>query len=708
MPEVIKTVITADATEHAAAFARAAQHVVDYRKKESTAGSKALEMHRLELRALELEASGFKALAASMRQGITLREQAARLAVQSNITEKEAQALLERKLQLQRNIATAAEQEARSRQAAASRAAAIANPGATGLPGGGGLAPLTPQSLAVLDRTILQQRELRRQTLLAGQGGKNGALGFLAFSQAVEDAQYGIRGVLNNIPQMVLGFGGGAGLAGALSLAAVAGAALYPRLKELYGVADNEVLARAAKQWGEIFEKGMSAARTLRTEALVARETEDAARGYNQALEARLGLFGALSQSADRQLSRDREERRLALEILEARADLAKARRQPTPGARRATDDLEDSGLRADLANRELELRRLQTEQERVTTVRDNLTAEANENKQRNLAEQLRMTEELAGAEANLAETSATLEELHKQGKLDGRLNVQLATQKEAVEQRKRELEIFKAQAQAAETATDAQARAAAEGAQQLQGRVDQAYQESEALKGVIRQRKELLDLQRQTAAAEASNKGLDKVNAQYAKDEAAYREAVQRGNASKEKRRGEAGARADFNAEVIALKLELRGRKDLADAFRKETALRKEAAEYARNAKVSEQEALRLLRQKQLLQDAAAGRARERRPGINRLANGPRDFNAGNNLADWKWRLSPGMGRLESRGSAGRHIEGGVRNMELGRRANERARNAPRAVDSSLKVLEEIRESNRQTADAMKRLGLF
>lgn len=54
------------------------------------------------------------------------------------------------------------------------------------------------------------------------KGSRNSGLAALEFSRAVEDAQYGIRGVLNNIPQLIQFMGGGAGLAGVVSLAAVA------------------------------------------------------------------------------------------------------------------------------------------------------------------------------------------------------------------------------------------------------------------------------------------------------------------------------------------------------------------------------------------------------------------------------------------------------------------------------------------------------
>lgn len=56
---------------------------------------------------------------------------------------------------------------------------------------------------------------------------KNMGRGTLQAAYFFDDLQYGIKGILNNIPGLVIGFGGGAGLAGALSLATLAGAKLY-------------------------------------------------------------------------------------------------------------------------------------------------------------------------------------------------------------------------------------------------------------------------------------------------------------------------------------------------------------------------------------------------------------------------------------------------------------------------------------------------
>lgn len=58
------------------------------------------------------------------------------------------------------------------------------------------------------------------------------ARGVLELSRAFEDAQYGIAGVLNNLPNIITMFGGGAGLAGVLSMAAVSATVLYRTLSK--------------------------------------------------------------------------------------------------------------------------------------------------------------------------------------------------------------------------------------------------------------------------------------------------------------------------------------------------------------------------------------------------------------------------------------------------------------------------------------------
>lgn len=53
----------------------------------------------------------------------------------------------------------------------------------------------------------------------AGQAAGNRTQGMLLLSQALDDAQYGLRGVANNIPGLLMGFGASAAAAGAFSIA---------------------------------------------------------------------------------------------------------------------------------------------------------------------------------------------------------------------------------------------------------------------------------------------------------------------------------------------------------------------------------------------------------------------------------------------------------------------------------------------------------
>lgn len=87
----------------------------------------------------------------------------------------------------------------------------------------------------------------RMRQLAAATGRQRGGAGlaFLEFSRAVEDAQYGIRGVMNNIPQMALMMGAGAGLTGVVSLLAVGVATLGVKLWDWVNMTKEAAEAQA-------------------------------------------------------------------------------------------------------------------------------------------------------------------------------------------------------------------------------------------------------------------------------------------------------------------------------------------------------------------------------------------------------------------------------------------------------------------------------
>lgn len=103
-------------------------------------------------------------------------------------------------------------------------------------------------------QTVRQLREEeQRAAVVSGSAARakrdlGGAA--LEASRAFEDAQYGLRGVLNNIPGLIMMLGGSAGLAGAVSVGAVAMSIFAARVEKL-----QQEAKKAAENAGEMNEK---------------------------------------------------------------------------------------------------------------------------------------------------------------------------------------------------------------------------------------------------------------------------------------------------------------------------------------------------------------------------------------------------------------------------------------------------------------------
>lgn len=85
---------------------------------------------------------------------------------------------------------------------------------------------------AEIDKTRQKTETFTSGVTQLQQPTRNSATALLMFSQGFEDAQYGIRGVLNNIPGLIIALGGTAGLAGAISIAAVTLSQIIPLFSE--------------------------------------------------------------------------------------------------------------------------------------------------------------------------------------------------------------------------------------------------------------------------------------------------------------------------------------------------------------------------------------------------------------------------------------------------------------------------------------------
>jgi len=107
-----------------------------------------------------------------------------------------------------------------------------------------------------------------------------GAQSMLQFSRAIDDAQYGLRGVINNVEGIAMGLGFGAGVAGAATIAAVAIAAIGPRIAALVKATDP--ITELSKSLRQIQETGIAG--TFVGIAQEARATQAAFEAASEAL----------------------------------------------------------------------------------------------------------------------------------------------------------------------------------------------------------------------------------------------------------------------------------------------------------------------------------------------------------------------------------------------------------------------------------------
>lgn len=167
---------------------------------------------------------------------------------------------------------------------------------------------------------------------------RNNAQALLELSRGFEDLQYGIRGVLNNIPSLVMSLGGGAGLAGAISIGAVAGSILVNTLSQTEAAADaaaekleglaervgslkSEQIAKlsdnitasadAARKLAENYDQTQAAEQAFATGALDrAEKLAQAQRLIAESLGIQVDAYKELEAAA----AREQERRRLAAE----------------------------------------------------------------------------------------------------------------------------------------------------------------------------------------------------------------------------------------------------------------------------------------------------------------------------------------------------------------------------------------------------------
>jgi hypothetical protein len=184
-----------------------------------------------------------------------------------------------------------------------------------------------------MDRAAAAGKNLATAKEGVRKSSRNSGMAMLEFSRAVEDAQYGIRGVLNNIPGLVQMLGGGAGLAGAISFAAVALTQLIERLAKFDGSTREAVQTlEVARDQIEEFYKEAARDGTAPFQAQIMRVVE---------------ALGQQNDALQRNLKLTREKRKAELAVAAAGQDLEVAQIAAGQAAGTITDEEATTRLRA-------------------------------------------------------------------------------------------------------------------------------------------------------------------------------------------------------------------------------------------------------------------------------------------------------------------------------------------------------------------------
>jgi len=110
----------------------------------------------------------------------------------------------------------------------------------------------TPHAGRGMDRSV------SKATARSGKATRNMGHGLMQVAHAADDAQYGMRGVMNNIPGLVMGLGGSMGIAGAASIAVLALVKLHGWLKKIYSA--EGMIAEAEERATKSMERRAKAA----------------------------------------------------------------------------------------------------------------------------------------------------------------------------------------------------------------------------------------------------------------------------------------------------------------------------------------------------------------------------------------------------------------------------------------------------------------
>jgi len=160
-----------------------------------------------------------------------------------------------------------------------------------------------------------------------GKANSNAAMGVLALSNAFQDAQYGMAGMINNIPMMVTGLGLGMGVAGAVQAAAV-GIQILSKNVDLFG----EKAKQAARDAADLASEAMADADAAYKVAAAMNAATEAQDRHNDAMQAADDRYKEQIRLSEDLLRQKQAERDAVIAMTDAQAGLDMAKIQLAEG----------------------------------------------------------------------------------------------------------------------------------------------------------------------------------------------------------------------------------------------------------------------------------------------------------------------------------------------------------------------------------------
>lgn len=449
----------------------------------------------------------------------------------------------------------------------------------------------------------MQAQERSAKNLRKAQG--NLGLGALEASRAIEDFSVaGMRGALNNIPQVITLLGGAAGLAAAISVTAVAGTILVPKL---LGISDA---------LGEMREKLRGTLDAQHASEERAAALADEIDGLNDAQVRYLGTVRSAVREAQKEgrifednTRRALEQKKAAEELHRAKvaAGLAEDAGKGRTNQLRAELDLEQRRLeiferQAKALNKRRDLENGRGTQGDVDGARDAVRSrQARLNKV--LTSEFLNENEIKGKTADDFETAREFAEF-----IENNLGAALGAQggdrgrKEAVLGAVQQLNLLRAAEDDLKLAQEelkvsAQGGAAAmrvlgQAVNAADEQIKKSFHKIQALETQLETQQQIEALPKRSVVPEGAGGLFD----------AMTRGTVDRIKAKEKERKASKdrdGRRMEFAAEMRALQLEANGQGRLAEEVRNQMRMRAEGLEISRQLGVSEEHGLRLAREK-------------------------------------------------------------------------------------------------------------